>query len=187
MIVHRVFPHDRGARRGQRGGALWFPRSLQGTGRHDNPERYGCVYVSESELSVVAEALAPFRGSGDLQPHMLERSGQTLALAAIELSDDAEILDLDDPAVLKRESLRPSAVATRRREITQAQAGALYDRRPRAVGLRWWSTLEASWLNLTLFGRARSRLRLADLRALGVDDQMVRTAAETLGLGTAGP
>ena len=53
------------------------------------------------------------------------------------------------------------SVATARREVTQPQARALHERHPAAAGVRWWSTFESQWLNVTLFDRAASALRLA--------------------------
>ena len=99
-----------------------------------------------------------------------------------KLDDRAEILDLDDPRVLVRERLRPSAVATRRREVTQPQARALHSMHPRAAALRWWSTFEASWVNYTVFDRAASALSVVGLRELALEDESVTAAADFLGL-----
>jgi len=182
VILWRVLPWDPSARSAAPGGALWFPRPFQGTARHDNPARYGCLYVTEATVSAIAEALAPFRGTGDLQPEMLTRMGRPLALAQLELRD-AQLLDLDDPAVLLAASLRPSQVATNRRDVTRADAARLYDAHPGAAGLRWWSVLEASWINATLFDRAARRLRVRSVHALDSADEDVRAAAAFLGLG----
>ena len=40
MILWRVLPWDPSARPAAPGGALWFPRPFQSTGRHDAPARY---------------------------------------------------------------------------------------------------------------------------------------------------
>jgi hypothetical protein len=104
-----------------------------------------------------------------------------LALAAIELADDAELIDLDDPVVLRRRRLRPSLVATRQRSLTQPQALAAY-RDTGAAGLRWWSIFESLWANHTLFDRAGPRLTLQDVRALTLEDGAVVEAADYLGL-----
>ena len=165
------------------GGALWFPRPYQGDGRHDNPGLYGCLYLSEREVSAVAERLQVFRGQRRLATWMLEREGRALTVAAIEVPDDVPLVDLDEPRVLARERLRPSRIATRDRAATQADAAALFERHADAAGLRWWSTLESSWPNLTLFDRAAPRLVLRELRPLTVFDAVVREAAELLGLG----
>jgi len=182
VILWRVLPWDPSARPAAPGGALWFPRPFQGTGRHDNPARYGCLYVCEEPVAAIAEALAPFRGTGDLRPELLERMGHALALARLGLEDDAALIDLDDPAVLAAESLRPSAVATTRRAATQAYATRLFETHAQAAGLRWWSTLEASWINVTLFDRAERSLSVRGVTRLGVEDDDVRVAAHALGL-----
>jgi hypothetical protein len=182
VTLWRVLPWDVRAQPQAPGGALWFPRELQGAGRHDNPDRYGCLYVSETPLSPVAEALAPFRGSGPLTATMLTRAGLPLALAELRLADDAALVDLDDPAVLVEERLRPSQVATSTRLATQSYAARLFLERPRALGLRWWSTLEASLVNLTLYDRAADHLSLAAATPLAPDHPVVRDAADLLGL-----
>lgn len=182
MKLWRVLPWDLSAQSGQPGHPLWIPRQFQGAGRHDAPELYGVLYLAEDPTSAVAETLAPFRGTGDLHPAMLTRSGHELALIEIELSDSALLLDLNDPAALVAESLRPSRVATRHRSTTQAYAKDLFNRHPDAAGLRWWSTLEASWLQVTLFDRAKSVLSLVEVEALTVQHPAVQQAAELLGL-----
>jgi len=178
----RVLPWDPSATAGEPGDALWVPRALQGTGRHDAPDRYGCLYLAEAAVSAVAQMLAPFRGTGDLQPELLVRSGRQLALAELELDGHAVLVDLDDPAVLAAETLRPSIVATGRRGITQAYAVRQFERHPDAAGLRWWSTLEASWIHVTLFDRALGAVNVQGVRILAIDDEAVTIAAAHLGL-----
>jgi hypothetical protein len=182
VILWRILPWDPSAPLGERGHALWVPREYQGSGRHDAPDRYGCLYLAEVAVSAVAEMLAPFRGTGDLHPDLLVRSGRQLALAELELAHDARLIDLDAPTVLAKESLRPSVVATSQRSITQAYAVALFERYSKAAGLRWWSTLEASWIQVTLFDRATGELQVNSVRALAVDDATVIAAATYLGL-----
>jgi hypothetical protein len=182
VILWRLVPWRAQTPPTQPGGALWFPRELQGQGRHDNPDRYGCLYASEAAVSAVAEALAPFRASGALSPGMLMRAGLPLALARLDLDDRGQLVDLDDPHVLTRRGLRPSRVATRTRTVTQAYAARLFDETSGVVGLRWWSTLEAGLINLTLFDRAASRLSLLDIEPLTIEHAAVVEAAELLGL-----
>ena len=181
MILHRCLAWNERAAADAPDGAVWFPRPYQGEGRHDNPAVYGCIYLSEQPLSCVVEQLARFRGQ-KLTPSLLRRRGLPLALAELELSDDAELLDLDEPAVLRRERLRPSRVATRERAVTQPQALALHEKHAEAAGLRWWSTFEAQWLNVTLFDRAGPALQLVSVRALDVADDEIAAAADVLGL-----
>ncbi len=182
MILWRVLPWQPRARPEEPGGALWFPRELQGAGRHDNPDLYGCMYVGESALSPVAEALAPFRSTGSLTDGMLARGGVPLGLATLSLRDGQQILDLDDPRVLLDVDLRPSLVATSARAETQAYAARLYSRRSAPGALRWWSTIEASLFNLTLFDRARPALEAIEVEPLTLAHHVVREAAALLGL-----
>jgi hypothetical protein len=181
VILYRCFAWDARAQPAEQDGPLWFPRAFQGDGRHDNPDLFGCLYLSDRELSCLVEQLARFR-TQRLTPALLRRRGLPLGLAALELADRAEIVDLDDPVVLRRERLRPSMVATRHRTETQTQARRLFEHHRAAVGLRWWSTYESSWANLTLFERAASRLRVQSIRRLAVDDPSVYEAAEFFGL-----
>ena len=183
MILYRVLPLDRRAAADDPGGALWWPRVLQGSGRHDNPDLYACMYVSEAPVSAVAEVLAPFRSTGELVPDMLVRGTRPLALAALALEGDEEALvNLDDGSVLADAGLRPSQVATRNRPRTQGWSRDLYEQHPEAHGLRWWSTLEASWINVTLFDRAGPALSVAELSTLDTGDDVVAEAATLLGL-----
>jgi hypothetical protein len=162
-------------------GPLWFPRPFQGDGRHDNPAVYGCLYVTDRAVSALVEQLARFR-TQRLVPALLGRRGLPLALAELELDDAVRLVDLDDPRVLARERLRPSRVATRAREVTQPAALALHERHADAGGLRWWSTFEALWTNVTLFDRAAPGLAVHSTRALTLDDPAVLEAADVLGL-----
>jgi hypothetical protein len=182
VILWRLLPWQPSVLPRNPGGALWFPRELQGAGRHDNPDRYGCLYVSESPVSVLAEALAPFRGAQTLTSGMLVRGGIPLALAQLELHDGARLIDLDDPSSLLEAELRPSAVATSIRTTTQSHALRLFNAHPELVGLRWWSTIEASLINLTLFNRILPGLKVIDVAPLTLAHLTVREAAELLGL-----
>src|SRR5438067_3025189 len=181
VILWRCFAWSPRARADEQDGPLWFPRLFQGDGRHDNPDAYGCLYLADREASCAVEQLPRFR-TQRLQPALLRRRGLPLALAAIELEDSAEVLDLDEPRTLTRERLRPSAVATRRREVTQPQALALHRARPQVVALRWWSTFEALWSNYTVFDRGAATLVARDVRELTIEDSAVVEAADLLGL-----
>jgi hypothetical protein len=181
----RALPFDKRARPEQPGGALWIPREQQGAGRHDNPELYGCLYLAEDPVAAVAEQLAPFRGTGNLLPSMLVRFGLPLALAELDLPGGGHVVDLDDPLVLREEGLRPSQVATRRRDMTQIQAADIHASHADAIAIRWWSTLEASWINWTVFDRGAASLEFAEAAPLDVDSLVVGEAAEFLGLAQA--
>jgi hypothetical protein len=183
VILHRCFAWNERARRDEPDGPLWFPRAYQGEGRHDNPDLYGCLYLADRPLSCLVEQLARFRGQR-LTAALLRRRGLPLALAEVELDDSAEVIDLDEPAVLQRERLRPSRVATRRRDLTQPQARALHAKHPRAVGLRWWSAWEALWVNVTVFDRAGPRLALRAVDALSLTHPAVAETADFFAMRT---
>jgi hypothetical protein len=182
VILWRILPWDPAAAPHDRGGALYIPRGFQGQGRHDNPDRYGCLYAAGETVSAVAEILAPFRGE-QLLDGMLDIDGTRLAAVPLDLADDAELIDLDEPRVLGRERLRPSVVATRERTVTQAYARRLFDDHAEAAGIRWWSTLESSWINTTLFDRAIDRVNPGTPQPLSPVHPAVVEAAELLGLG----
>jgi hypothetical protein len=181
VILHRCFAWNAAVRDAAPDGPLWFPRMFQGEGRHDNPDAYGCLYLADRPVSAVVEQLAPFRGQR-LIPSLLRRRGLPLSLATIELEDAAAIVDLDDPAILGRERLRPSRVATRHRPVTQPQALLLYRAHRDAAGLRWWSSWEALWANVTVFDRAARMLRLVEVQELTLESPHVREAAEFFAL-----
>ncbi len=181
MILYRCFAWNKRARTDGMDGPLWFPRPYQGEGRHDNSELYGCLYLSDRAVSCVVEQLARFRGQRLTAP-LLRRRGLPLALAELELDDPATLVDLDQPAVLRRERLRPSLVATRHRDVTQPQARTLYEKHPEAAGLRWWSSYESLWANATLFDRSAPHLRLREVRILTLDDPAVLEAADFFAL-----
>jgi hypothetical protein len=180
-----VFPWDPDADGHDPGGPTFVPRAFQGQGRHDAPELYGALYMSSEPLSGLCEQLSRFRGRA-FRPEMLVRRGLRLAVCRYALDDAAPLVDLDEPLVLRAQGLRPSLVATRRRESTQAQARLLFEANPAALGLRWWSLIESTWINLTVFAdRAGERLRAARPRELEPDEPLVREAIEVLGLGPA--
>lgn len=181
MILYRSFAWNRRAGSADRDGPLWFPRTLQGEGRHDNPDAYGCLYAADRPVSALVEQFARFRGQR-LTEGMLVRRRLPLALAAIELSDDRQVIDLDQPAVLAAHDLRPSLVATRSRPVTQPQALALFRRHRRAGALRWWSSYEALWANFTVFDRAAPSLQILEVGRLTLDDPAVAEAADFLGI-----
>jgi RES domain-containing protein len=181
VILYRCFAWNPAASEVAADGPLWFPRLYQGEGRHDNPDVYGCLYLADRPVSCVVEQLAAFRGQR-LTASLLRRRGLPLGLAELELDDGAPIIDLDDPAVLRRERLRPSLIATAQRPTTQPQALALYRQHPEAAALGWWSRWESLWMNFTVFDRAAKSLSVGSVRSLGLDDSAVLEAAEFFGL-----
>jgi RES domain len=150
-MLYRVFRSLAGAQSDALGGPLFVPRDRQGAGRHDSPGRYGAFYASRTPIAAVAETIQAFRGRELGEDDLARADGSALALA--ELDDGAlqagVLRDLDDPAVLVAEEWRPSWVAGRDRTVTQAMAVRVFE--AGGLGLSWWSTLDASWTNVTLF------------------------------------
>jgi hypothetical protein len=181
-VLYRLFPWDPAADASSPGGALFNPRAQQGRGRHDNPDLYGALYVARIEVSALAEWLAGFRGQ-TLGPDDFARTdGRRWALVGLADAALRGIVDLDDPLELASRRMRPSRVATRTRSSTQAVASSLFAEG--VPGFGWWSTLEASWPNVTLFAeRALATLTVADgPREMTIDDPVVRAAAAAIGV-----
>jgi hypothetical protein len=180
-VLFRAFPWLPGARPTDPGGPLFVPRLDQGAGRHDNADAYGALYVSRSRVSPVAEQLREYVGR-PVEPTRFLREGSPLALASIEESGLDGLLDLDDPRNLVARDLRPSRVATRDRDSTRPMALAIFEEG--VDGFEWWSTIEASWINVTLFeDRVVDRLSLAaEPEPLTLDHPAVREAAEAVGV-----
>ena len=183
-MLYRVFPHRPGAGSGEPGGPLYVARDRQGAGRHDNPDHYGALYASASAESAVAERIQAFRGQPLADRDLTRADGTSLALAGFDDSRlaDRGVVDLDDPRELARRRLRPSRVATGHREVTQPMALAIHAEG--VPGFAWWSALEASWRNVTLFAELAVPLLdpAGDPQPLTVGSPEVRAAAEVLGI-----
>lgn len=180
-MLYRLFAWDPAADASSPGGALFNPRAQQGSGRHDNPHLYGALYTARVEVSAVAEWLAGFRGQSLTAGDFARTDGRRWALVGLDDAALRRIVDLDDPAELASRRLRPSTVATRMRSTTQGVAEALFGEG--IPGFGWWSTLEASWPNVTLFvERAIGALNVADgPREVAIHDPVVAAAA-TIGV-----
>lgn len=112
---------ERGRRRVQLAEPTARPSVEAGTG----PVRY----LGDSPAGAIAECLRNFtrRTPAVLQPPPAATTGSRLGLARFNYSGDVLDLDLDDPEVLTEPTLRPSAVVTRDREVTQRWARAIAD------------------------------------------------------------
>ncbi len=100
----------------------------------------------------------------------------------LELAEKVSLVDLDDPQSLLERRLRPSLVATGERDASQRVARGVFSEG--AAGFSWWSTIEASWTNLTLFDeRCRGALTVAERPVtLTTRSPELLTAAERLGI-----
>jgi hypothetical protein len=180
-VLYRLFPWSPSADPREPGGALHAPRFDQGDGRHDNPGVYGALYLSRTPISPVAEFLREYLGR-PLDLRKLLEGGSPAALATVEEADLPELVDLDEPDNLAARHLRPSEVATRNRKRTQRLALGVYGEG--VAGFEWWSTVESSWINVTLFAeRAADRLRLVeDPVPLTPDHPVIEEAADAVGV-----
>jgi len=183
-VLYRVFPWLREASERDPGGAMFVPRSEQGFGRHDNPAWYGALYLSRAAVSSVAEVLRTFRRQR-VETSDLVHEEAILALAAFD-PPTLTLVDLDDPAQLQRRGLRPSSVATGNRRVTRPVAADLFAEGH--DGFEWWSTIEASWINITLFAeRSIDRLVVeGEPEVLTTHHPAVIEAAEVVGVELAG-
>ena len=181
-MLYRTFARADGAVTAEPGGALFVPRWNQGAGRHDNPYEYGALYASRSPESAVAEYLQFFRGQTVADGDLRFADGRTLSLAEIQDTELPDLPDLDDPDELARRKLRPSQVATGDRDVTQALALRLFGEG--LSGFSWWSTIEAAWINVTLFAERALELlgEAAEPKPLSTSHPAVQAAAERLGI-----
>lgn len=164
------------------GGPLFVARARQGAGRHDAPARYGAWYCSREAISAVAESVQYFRGQLLTDDDFLRVGGTAKAIVGLRLEVGLHVVDLDDPAELAARRWRPSRIATRRRNATQALAVSIFNEG--AGGLLWWSILEADWINVTLFQERALPFVSVVLppRKLSTALPEVREAAEQLGI-----
>jgi hypothetical protein len=114
--------------------------------------------------AAVAETIQAFRGRDLTAEDLKLADGSRLTLARFDDAGLAPPIDLDDPAVLVERRWRPSGVASRDRAVTQAMAVQCFE--VGALGLSWWSTLDAAWTSVTLFAE-----RTLDVGAVSVADK----------------
>ena len=137
-------------------------------------------------MAAVAESIQAFRGRELAEDDLGRADGSALALAELddERLDEDSVRDLDDPAVLVREAWRPSQVAGRDRATTQAMAVRVFE--AHGVGLSWWSTIDASWTNVTLFAERTLATGLVEVvgqpERLSLAHPMVVAAADHLAI-----
>ncbi|MBX6362702.1 MAG: RES family NAD+ phosphorylase [Gemmatimonadetes bacterium] len=144
----RAFPCDPAAAPGAPFSPTYVPVA-QGSGRFDLGD-VPVLYTAELPEHAVAEKIARFRGSV-LRDYHLEEFGRRLALVSLAVPREraADILDLCDPAVLARHSMRPDHVAARDVRVSQAVARSVYE--AGFSGLRSWSSSFGEWHAVVLF------------------------------------
>jgi RES domain len=119
MLLYRVFGYDRTARSGESGHPLYL-HTPQGRGRIDNPLEYDSWYFGTTPECAVGEVFGnlPTWDNNMFEVPYLKNGLRSLAIFSI--SDDLDILDLDDAQNLVPRGLRPTKVVTRNRSQSQA-------------------------------------------------------------------
>lgn len=184
----RVFPWDPAAPDGAPYSARFVPPFGSQTGGRFDLGDVPVLYLSEHPEHALAEMLARFRGKpiqpGYLRRHDTRRPGTYHPLALVEAYLPAELdnglPDLGDPNTLSRLGIRPDALASHERRITQAISRELHGEG--LAGFRWWSALGGDWhvtvLYLDRVDTRRIAYRAPD--ALSPDHPVVAAAARLL-------
>jgi hypothetical protein len=178
--LFRVFDWDRTSKGSLPGGPLFVPREKQGAGRHDIPSLDGIFYVTHNAAAAVAESIQGFRNQSLAGTDFYVEEDKIQALAHIALADSAALVDLNDPAQLLKRHLKPSDIATGDRALTRRVCAQLHEEG--VDGFLWWSSLEASWTNATLFqSHVKKKLKLIEpVQSLTTSLPSVREAAARL-------
>jgi RES domain len=181
MRLFRVLPYVSSAAENEPGGVFFRPPT--GKNRADAPDgSYACLYVGDTPEGAIAEAFGRF----DMWDEALFAAdpatplvpGSRFTLVSYELSDAAQVRDLDNAQTLLDEHLRPSEVVTRDRTTTQAWAGRIHVRGT-YQGVRWWSYYDAGWHSVALWDLVHLST-VGRPRILSVHDAHVQQSALTI-------
>lgn len=158
MAWWRVFPWNPAAADGAPFSSRYVPPAGQQTGGRFDVPGLSVLYLAEEPAHALAEVLQAHRGRVLKAGHLLRADPAAdafhpLALVRADLPADVErrLPDLTRPATLKRLGIRPDALATHERAVTQGVARRLHDDPARYPGLRWWSALTGAWHTGVLF------------------------------------
>lgn len=180
MLAYRIFPYLAAAARGQPGHPEYL-HPVQGRGRLDNPNAYLCWYLAEQPTAAVGEVFGDLSRWTPAMFGMPAIPGARRALATMELSDDLNVLELDDARNLLDRGLRPTQVVERNRSATQAWALRIFQERKgkaqRWHGVRWWSYHRPQWRILGLWDASP---RCVDVQPLDLSHPAVVDAAQVL-------
>lgn len=181
-LFWRVFPWDPDVRDRSPFSHSWIPPTT-GRGRFDLPVACSPVlYLAESPAHAVAEALQPWRNRPLRRAH-LRRAGRPLALVDVQLEADeaAELVDLCDPATLRRRRIGPDRIASLHRRRTQPIAASIWD--SGNIGIRWWSSFWGDWHGVVLFtARLEGRLHFGEPQEVSAETPALHEAAAALGM-----
>jgi hypothetical protein len=179
-MLYRIYPARLGTPPDEPGGALYAPGG--GSGRISNPSHYHELYFCDDPEGAIAETFGRVRSWDE---RMLARSGWPMVLGAYRLRPAAHVCDLDDPAELLRQSLRPSHVVTTERKRSQSWARGVYDQGEFA-GIRWWSPYDSRWFVFGIWDRDQLEI-IEPGEALRIDDARIERTAQALSRRIARP
>jgi hypothetical protein len=155
----RVFPWDATAPPGAPYTAEFvLPAGVQTGGRFDLGISPTLYLALENPAHALSEVLQSLRGKREVRAGHLRRKprgrrGVFHPLAIVEAWVEARIYDalpdLGDPASLVRFGIRPDALSSRDRVVTQRISRKLYDEG--LPGFRWWSAFSGDWHVALLF------------------------------------
>lgn len=177
----RVFPWDSAAPAGAPYSPEFVvPAARQKNGRFDLTTS-PVLYLAETPAHAVAERLRAFAGRM-LKPEDLIGTSWPLGLARLRLDPvvSAGLADLTDPETLLKHGIRPDALASPNRAVTQAVSRKLYF--AGLPGFRWWSALHGDWHVTLLFADrlAPGALAYDPPELLAIQHPAVIEAARTL-------
>ena len=193
----RVFPWDASAPPGAPYTAEYvLPAGLQTGGRFDLSDTPTLYLALEDPAHALSEVLQSLRGRREIRAGHLRRKvrgSRPVAyrpLALVEAWIAPEVFDalpdLGDPDVLARLGIRPDALGSRQRPVTQRISRALHDDHG-VSGFRWWSAFSGDWHVAVLFmDRVTPRQVVYGVPdPLHLDHPVVHAAAKELKLAVA--
>lgn len=182
MRLYRVLPYLVSAADNEPGGVFFRPPGGKNCADSPPPERYRCLYVSDSPSGAIAETFGRFdewdRALFETVPASPALPGSYFALATYELDMPGETCNLNDARALQLRSLRPSDVVTRKRATTQAWAAHIFEE-AHYDGVGWWSYYDADWRSIALWDIEHLTAAVVP-RRLRADDADIRAAADTI-------
>ena len=182
MRLYRVFDWDGSRLDSHAGGPLYAPRDKQGKSRHDIPHLTGVYYTSLTPLSPLVETIKVFRGQTLTDRFFIIRKELHKALVSLELKEKVLLANLGDAVFLVKRNLSLAESASRDRQQTQKIAEQLY--KEGFAGIRWPSTLNSAWTNVSLFAdRCQRFLSVTETPVkLSTDMPELREVAHLLGV-----
>lgn len=181
--MYRVFPYLRQASSSNDPGHPLYVHEGVATGRLDNPAYFSTRYFALEPPGAIGEVFGDLEYWSQSMFQFPALPGANRALGTYSVSDDLNVLDLDDARNLLNRGLRPTQVVERNRSASSAWAKDIWEERGpngyRAwAGVRWWSYHRPAWRVLGVWGQLS--LDVVDVAVLSIDHPAVRDAARSL-------